>query len=305
MRRASTLIELLVVIGIVALLIGLLLPAVQNVRTAALTIQSKNNLKQIALATSAYAADHDQRLPHAIPVEIFGQGYSESVFVAYLPYIEQENLHRRLVFPFEDPGPLPSLTIRVFINPLDPTINSIGANGIVYPNGHSFVSYAYNAQVFASKANLPYLSGQISDGLSQTVLYAEHYAYSCGGYGFSYRQYLAPASPHSAGQGPNPLERRPSFADGGPEIGEGQAENDFYPITTGSPPRSRASESVTFQHRPRRSECNPRLPNSTSPGGLQVAFADGSVRTISPGVAPEAFWAAVTPAGGEVFDLDQ
>ena len=304
MRRAVTLIELLVVIGIVALLIGLLLPAVQKVRTVALTIQSKNNLRQISLATSAYAADHEQRLPHAIPAEFFGQGYRETVFVAYLPYLEQANLHRRLLFPFEDYSPLPTMTIKIYLNPLDPTISSIGANGVINPNGHTFTSYAYNAQVFASQAELPYLSGQISDGLSQTILYAEHYAYSCGGYSFSYQQYNAPVTPHSSGLDRNPPERRPSFADGGPVVGEGQAEHDFYPITTGSPLTSRASEPVTFQQRPRWSECDPRLPNSTSPGGLQVAFADGSVRTISPGVAPEAFWAAVTPAGGEVFELD-
>ncbi|HKA08505.1 MAG TPA: DUF1559 domain-containing protein [Gemmataceae bacterium] len=304
MRRAITLIELLVVIGIVALLIGLLLPAVQKVRTAALTIQSKNHLKQISLATAAYAADRDQRLPHAFPADVFGQGYGETVFVAYLPYLEQASLHQRLTVLSPDHSPLPSLTISVYINPLDPTTSSIGANGVVWPNGHSLVSYAYNAQVFASQAGMPYLSSQISDGLSQTILYAEHYAYSCGGYSFSYRQYTAPALSHSAGQR-GPLERRPSFADGGPEIGERQSENDPYPITTGSPPTSRASEPVTFQHQPRPSECNPHLPNSTSPGGLLVAFADGSVRTISPGVTPEVFWAAVTPSGGEVFDLDK
>jgi prepilin-type processing-associated H-X9-DG protein len=303
MRRAITLIELLVVIGILAVLFGLLLPAVQKVRVAALTLQSKNNLKQIGTATAAYAAIHNDALPHGSLMMRFGQGYGETVFVAYLPYLEQEALYQSIAFLSETPHPIPPMTVRVFINPLDPTVRSIAANGLVYINGHTYASYAYNAQVFVAGLRQPNLSSQILDGLSQTILYSEHYAYSCGGYSFSYVQHSAPSSPHPS-MPDTPADRRASFADGGPEVGVQFSENDFYPITTSFPPTSRASEPVTFQHRPRPSDCNPRLPNSTSPGGLQVAFADGSVRIISPRVTPEAFWAAITPAGGEVFDLD-
>jgi prepilin-type N-terminal cleavage/methylation domain-containing protein len=138
MRRGFTLIELLVVIAIIAILIGLLLPAVQKVREAAYNTTCRNNLHQIGVAVHDYVSAQA-----AVPTEgggptaNGGPGNTASVFYNLLPYLEQEAVYNSAG------GPGQNQVLAVFLCPFDAT-----GNGTPPPNSQTGAaalgSYNYN-----------------------------------------------------------------------------------------------------------------------------------------------------------------
>lgn len=294
-RRAFTLLELLVVLAIIAVLLGLLLPALQKVRQAAALARSQNNLKQIGLGFHHLASIHDGALPgHFVKP---ATGYDEGPLVAVMAMLEEDNRLRELRAIYANPKSLPGLEylqpVRHFINPLDPSrgVFNPAITFVPYekfdPDRLSVSSYALNAQVWFESPHL----NRIPDGTSQTIWIAEHYAYRCSRTTFVYQTIFAS---HWEGT-PQPAMFAQTRQMGRP------APGDYAPVTTGNPPVSTAANGVTYQLRPTIDECDPRQPNASYPGGLQVGMADGSVRIVRHGIDPAVFWGAVTPAGGEVL----
>jgi len=142
-------VELLVVISILAVLMGMLLPAVQKVREAAYKAQSQNNLHQIVIGLHNCHETHGSLPPQLGWFPRVGEGAGwGSVFFHILPFVEQDNLRNSALNPatkvYEAPyAGANGVRLNVYLNPGDPTATDPGA-----VNGMAVSSYATNLQVF-------------------------------------------------------------------------------------------------------------------------------------------------------------
>jgi prepilin-type N-terminal cleavage/methylation domain-containing protein/prepilin-type processing-associated H-X9-DG protein len=200
-RKGFTLIELLVVIAIIAILIGLLVPAVQKVREAAARLQCQNNLKQVGLAAHNYHGVY-KRFPPAINMpgqEKFGwpvaptQNRWFSMTMAMMPFIEQDNLRKNAVDNIANPhytncnGPnsIGAQVINILVCPTDsampnPAVGTYGVYyfGLVSYGGCSGTSATTTNGALSLKNGIFFINSSvgitnITDGTSNCLMFGE------------------------------------------------------------------------------------------------------------------------------------
>ena len=329
-RGGFTLVELLVVIAIIAILIGLLLPAVQKVREAAARAQCSNNLKQQGLAAHD-CQDAQGRLPPQAGT--FSGAYFAPLYFHLLPYIEEDNVwkmatwadytaavgkvtpttqtNKGFIWPTWDSVNIGNNTwlrqtrIKVYQCPSDPSLG----NGLDWMPGDA--SYAGNFQVFGGTANTnsstnwdgqARISATFQDGTSNTILFAEKYS-RCDGTGLGgtwwMRGVYHGAKSFNGLNGPGSDDSFPG--DRLSAVFAGGRGHDGTVWKTGT--------ASLFQVQPQRflsnpGPCDKRLASSPHTAGMNVCLGDGSVRFLAQGISATTWWRACTPNGGEVLGPD-
>jgi prepilin-type N-terminal cleavage/methylation domain-containing protein len=318
-KRGFTLIELLVVIAIIAILIGLLLPAVQKVREAAARMQSANNLKQMSLAMHNMN-DVNGVLPlpvGAYPKSGAGLGKAKPMIgtVQYfmLPYIEQDNAYKQMANSHIGAGGIPgasdswwcSYSVKTYVNPGDP----LAGNGAIDGKNPRFgTSYASNEAVFAAGLTVDksWRSGSpaggcpdpvaripatFMDGTSNTIVFAEKYMI-CGDTPNRHAAFYWGETCLDCGAGGN-------YPGSCSRFQAGTAVD-----STGSPALFYNSVTAVPQAKPSPNACNPCLLQGPWSGGIQVSMGDGSTRMVTTSISQATWTNAVHPADGNVLGSD-
>jgi prepilin-type N-terminal cleavage/methylation domain-containing protein/prepilin-type processing-associated H-X9-DG protein len=336
-RRGFTLIELLVVLAIIAVLIGLLVPAVQKVRAAAARIQCANNLHQLGLALHNYEGERGY-LPPVFPATakppyvgvVPDYFYSWSVLAELSPYLEQTAIYNRMNLD-EPMYTLPTLTVlpdnrfavqqtvALFLCPADKMRPVGGGYGVPV---FGPVNYAACLGSGATVGGPPYGSpwdadglfraaakgtfAEVTDGLSNTAAFSE----STLGEGPTMAFGAIPGDPQKVyANVPPPLT--PAACDRANlwnvELPRGYlwasgeircaSYNHFYPPNA---PKYDCVANLSAGGPQQYTAVGFKAARSNHPGGVNVLLADGAVRFVGNGIQPAAWTALATRAGGEV-----
>lgn len=338
---AFTLIELLVAIAIIAVLIALLLPAIQRAREAARRTQCRNNLKQLGLALQNYSDTFSSLPPAVVIADVGGRLVSGgwSVHARLLPFLEQSGGYNAVNFDFAYDHPtnvtVAQMNVEVFMCPSDPDtlpyphsfglagVTSYGWNmgdwyvwGGANPSGTNYANRPRGAFFVNSGVR----ERDFVDGLSNSMIGAEvkarqRYFRDCAGLSTRFTPYSFPAI------GDDPYTVAPEYVSGvgcnatlrdsgHTEWVDGHVHQSG--VTTAWTPNRRIENGSTGARYDiditgiREVNLGPTFSAVTSrshhPGGVHVLLGDGSVRFVSDNINGTAWRAVGTIAGGESVD---
>jgi prepilin-type N-terminal cleavage/methylation domain-containing protein len=293
-RQAFTLIELLVVIAIIAILIGLLLPAVQKVREAAARTKCTNNLKQLGLAVANYASAYQDKLPNAASTT---SGLQTCLLYDLLPYIEQQNLWNTYqgvgattVFGLSTIGG----GIKTFVCPSDTT----NINGYSAGTTTAVTSYIGNISAFGGTSyyagfgnggyfnnwTSTYTIGNIPDGTTNTIAFTERMAVIQGVQQIPYNPYY---------ESPGAFFGDMTYLYGSFQQAGTLCTSQSFQV---APSLVNSANYCTY--------ASPYIPNSAHIGSMQAGLFDGSVRGITSSVSGNTFNLATYPNDGQPMPSD-
>jgi len=275
-RKGFTLIELLVVIAIIAILIALLVPAVQKVREAAARTQVINNLKQMGVAAHMYN-DQYKKLPPAVGTVVGPATSYGSVIAILSPYFERNA--SILIQPPDyswtnTQGNFPTTTTVSTLS----VYSGISANYYVFGDNNNSTVQVQPTSVTTLSGWTPLAVNTIRDGSSNTMMWATCFAQCVSATGFTYAYTSAaanagftvanPAHPGAA-NGSGPYTSRvdwdvaPTWAYVSGKVGPiGNNNNNVTGAGWACAPSGRAQ--------------------AFTPQGIQIGLADGGARSVSP-----------------------